>query len=162
MKNTSQIPTPLDKAHPKKLKKGDSPRVRQTESMDERLDRLESMATEQKETSEKLQKLMETVLNVTQTQAKETKSDNALVVGKMGDLEKRIITLESGNTTKGDSAFIEQHKSAIKQAKFSIKILNMREIVTEENLKRHLESSLNLTKTTMANMGMVEMYRLGK
>ena len=134
--------------------------------MGDRLERLElrqeEMATEQRETSEKLQKLMETVLNVTQTQAKETKSDNALIVGKMGDLEKRIITLESGNTTKGDSAFIEQHKSAIKQAKFSIKILNMREIVTEENVKRHLESLLNLTKTTMANMGMVEMYRLGK
>ena len=120
------------------------------------------MATEQKETSEKLQKLMETVLNVTLKQGEESKSDNALVVKKVGDLEKRIITLESGNTAKGDSSFIEQHKSAINRAKFSIKILIMREIVTEENLKRHLESSLNLTKTTMANMGMVEMYRLGK
>ena len=52
-KNTSQIPTPLDKAHPKKLKKGDSPRVRKTESMGDRLERLEArqeeMATEQRD-----------------------------------------------------------------------------------------------------------------
>ena len=105
---------------------------------------------------------MEAVLGVVLKQGEESKSDNALVAEKLSDFEKRIITLESGNTAKGDSSFIEQHKSAITRAKFSIKILDMRETVTEENLKKHLESSLNLTKTTMANMGMVEMYRLGK
>ena len=59
--------------------------------MEERLDRLESMATEQKETSEKLQKSMETVLNVILKQGEESKSDNALVAEKLSDFEKRII-----------------------------------------------------------------------
>ena len=130
--------------------------------MEQRLDRLESMATEQQETNTELRNLMKQVLDATTTIGKESKSNSALTIEKMGELEKRIITLESGNTAKGDCSFKEQHKSEISKAKRSIKILNMREVVTEENLKQHLESSLNLTKATMANMGMVEMFRLGK
>ena len=38
----------------------------------------------------------------------------------------------------------------------------MRVKVTEENVKKHLETKLDLTKTTLANMGIVEIYRLGK
>ena len=103
--------------------------------MEQRLDRLESMATEQQETNTELRNLMKQVLDATTTIGKESKSDSSLTHEKLGNLEKRVITLESGNTAKGDCSFKEQHKSAISKAKRSIKILNMREVVTEENLK---------------------------
>ena len=126
------------------------------------MEKLEEMAAEQKESTKLMTSMMEKFLNTQQIQGQESKSNHALAMETMGDLEKRIITLESGSTAKGDSSFKEQHKIEICKAKRSIKILNMREIVTEENLKQHLENSLHLTKTTMANMGMVEMFRLGK
>ena len=49
----------------------------------------------------------------------------------------------------------------IEKAKYSIKMLNMRGKVTEENVKKKLETKLNLTKTTLVNMGITQTYRLG-
>ena len=87
--------------------------------MTDRLERLEirqeEMIIKQGESSDKLHKMMESLLSVTHAQTEQTKKDNTLVVGKIDDLEKRVVTLESGNTTKGESAFIEHHKSTIKK-----------------------------------------------
>ena len=134
--------------------------------MTERLEKLEQgqedMITKNKESSAKLYRMMESLLNKTDVQSEQAKKDNTLVVGKLDDLEKRVITLESGSTTKGESVFIEQHKSSIAKAKYSIKMLNMRGKVPEENVKKHLETKLDLTKTTLANTGITQTYRLGK
>ena len=81
--------------------------------MDERLANLESMATEEREKNDELRDLMKQVLNETRAAGKESKSDRALTIEKLGDLEKRVITLESGNTAKGDYSFKEQHKGEI-------------------------------------------------
>ena len=91
--------------------------------------------------SKKLFGMMDILLKKSEESSKQAKKDNNLVVGKMENLEQRIITLESGSTTKGESAFIEQHKSSIAKAKFSIKMLNMRGKVTEENVKKHLKKN---------------------
>ena len=165
-KNTNVILSPSHKAYLKKLKKGPSPKGKKSQKMTERLEKLEQrqeeMITKNEESSAKLYRMMESLLNKTDVQSEQAKKDNTLVVGKLDDLEKRVITLESGSTIKGESAFIEQHKSTIAKAKFSIKMLNMRGKVTEENVKEHLETKLDLTKTTLANTGITQTYRLGK
>ena len=38
----------------------------------------------------------------------------------------------------------------------------MRGKVTEENVKKHLETKLNLAHATLVNMGITQTYRLGK
>ena len=163
-KTTTHIPTPIEKDNQKKLKKGEPPGVEESKNMEitNRLDRLESLAVSQNETNTKLENLMQQVLEATQAAGKESKNDSILTHEKLESLEKRVVTLESEKTANGDWSSKEINKGEITRAKRSIKILNMREIVTEENLKQHLESSLNLTKATVANMGMVEMFRLGK
>ena len=129
----------------------------------ERLEqRQEEMMKENKESTAKLTEMMESLLKKTDKTSKETKKDHNQVVGMIGDLENRVATLEKEGATKGESAFIEQHKSSIEKARFSIKMLNMRGKVTEENVKKHLETQLNLTKATLANMGITQAYRLGK
>ena len=161
-KTTTYIPTPIEKDNQKKLKKGEPLGVEETKSMENRLNKLESLAASQHETNTELRDMMKQVLELTKASGKESKSDSSLTHEKLESLEKRVITLESEKTAKGDWSSKEINKGEITKAKRSIKILNMRDIVTEENLKQHLESSLNLTKATMANMGMVEMFRLGK
>ena len=161
-KTTTYIPTPIEKDNQKKLKKGEPLGVEDTKNMENRLEKLESLANSQNETNKDMKDMMKQVLELTKASGKESKSDSSLTHEKLESLEKRVITLESEKTTKGDWSSKEINKGEITKAKRSIKILNMRDIVTEENLKQHLESSLNLTKATMANMGMVEMFRLGK
>jgi len=161
-KTTTYIPTPIEKDNQKKLKKGEPLGVEDTKNMENRLEKLESLANSQNETNKDMKDMMKQVLELTKATGKESKSDSSLTHEKLESLEKRVITLESEKTTKGDWSSKEINKGEITKAKRSIKILNMRDIVTEENLKQHLESSLNLTKATMANMGMVEMFRLGK
>ena len=78
----------------------------------------------------------------------------------MDTLEKIIEKLESRGVAKGESAFIEQHKSTIAKARYSIKMLNMREKVSEESVKKHLKTQLNLTRCTLSNMGITQTYRL--
>ena len=81
-KTTTHIPTPIEKDNQKKLKKGEPPGVGETKSMEQRLDRLESMATEQQETNTELRNLMKQVLDVTTTIGKESKSNSALTIAK--------------------------------------------------------------------------------
>ena len=50
----------------------------------------------------------------------------------------------------------------IDKAKYGIKVLGMRETVSELNARTHLTTKLNLTKTTLDNMGISQAYRLGK
>ena len=109
-KTTTQIPTPIEKDNQKKLKKGEPPGVGKTKSMEQRLDNLESMATAQQETNTELRDLMKQVLEVTTASGKESKSDSSLTHEKLENLEKRVKTLESGNTTKGDCSFKELNK----------------------------------------------------
>ena len=161
-KTITQIPTPIERDNQKKLKQEESPGVEKTKSMEKRIDNLELMATEQREATTELKDMMKQVLEVTTASGKESKSDSSLTHEKLENLENRVKTLENGNTTKGDCSFKELNKIEIGKAKRSIKILNMRDTVTEENIKQHLENTLNLTKATMANLGMVEMFRLGK
>ena len=161
-KNPSQIPTPLDKDSRKKIKQEEIPGIKKDISMDVRLANMEAMAIEERGKNDDLRDLMKQMMTENKAAAIESKSDRALTNETLQDLKRRVITLESGNTAKGDYSFKEQHKGEINKCKRSIKILDMRETVTEENIKKHLESSLNLTKVTMANMGMVEMFRLGK
>ena len=104
----------------------------------ERLEKCqEEMMKENKEYTAKLTEMMEKVLKKTDETSKETKMDHNQVVGMIGDLENRVVTLEKGGATKGESAFIEQHKSLIEKDRFSIKMLNMRGKVTEENVKKN-------------------------
>ena len=80
----------------------------------------------------------------------------------METIEQRKEKLENGGAAQGESSFIEQHKNLITKSRYGIKILNMREKVSEKNVKKHLETQLDLTKSTMANMGITQAYRLGK
>ena len=57
--------------------------------MEQRLASLESMATEQQEKNEELRNLMKQVLDATTTTGKESKSDRALTIEKIRDLEKK-------------------------------------------------------------------------
>ena len=161
-KTITQIPTPIERDNQKKLKQEEPPGVEKTMAMEKRIDNLELMATAQREETRELKDMLKQVLEVTTTSGKESKSDNSLTHDKLENLENRVKTLESGNTTKGDCSFNELRKIEIGKAKRSIKINNLRDTVTEENIKKHLESTLKLTQTTMANLGMVEMHRLGK
>ena len=161
-KTITQIPTPVERDNLKKLKQEEPPGVEKTMAMEKRIDNLELMATAQMEETRELKDMLKQVLEVTKTTGKESKSDNSLTHDKLENLENRVKTLESGNTTKGDCSFNELRKIEIDKAKRSIKIHNLRDTVTEENIKKHLESTLKLTQTTMANLGMVEMFRLGK
>ena len=68
-------------------------------------------------------------------------------------MEKRLEKLETGGAAKGEHTFIGQHKLLIDQARYGIKVIGMREKVTELNAKSHLRTELDLTKATMANMG---------
>ena len=65
----------------------------------------------------------------------------------IGDLDSRVATLEQENASKGESAFIEQHKRLIEKARFSIKILNMKGRVTEENVKKTLGNTTEPDKS---------------
>ena len=161
-KTITKIPTPVERDNIKKLKQEEPPGVEKTMAMEKRIDNLEQMATAQMEETRDLKDMLKQVLEVTKATGKESKSDNSLTHDKLENLEKRVKTLESGNTTKGDCSFNELRKIEIDKAKRSIKIHSLRDTVTEENIKKHLESTLQLTQTTMANLGMVEMHRLGK
>ena len=50
----------------------------------------------------------------------------------------------------------------IERAKYGIKVLGMGGKVSELNAKNYLETHLNLTKTTLDNMGISQAFRLGK
>ena len=103
-KNTYVIPSPSHKAYLKKLKKGPSPKEKKPENMTDRLEKLdkgqEELITKHKEFSEKIYTMMENLLSKTDAQTEQTKKDNTLVVGKIDDLEKIVVTLESRNTLK--------------------------------------------------------------
>ena len=121
-KTITQIPTPIERDNQKKLKQGESPGVEKTKSMEKRIDSLELMATEQRESYTELKDMMKKVLEVTTASGKESKSDSSLTHEKLENLENRVKTLENGNTTKGDCSFKELNKIEIGKAKRSIKI----------------------------------------
>ena len=103
----------------------------------DRLEQLqEEMMKENKESTAKLTEMMESLLKKTDDTSKETKKDHNQVIGMIGDLDNILTTLEKGGATKGESAVIEQHKSSIEKARYSIKMLNMKGKVTEENVKK--------------------------
>ena len=112
-KTITQIPTPIERDNQKKLKQEEPPGVEKTMAMEKRIDNLELMATAQIEETRELKDMLKQVLEVTTTSGKESKSDSSLTHEKLENLEKRIITLESGNTAKGDCSFKEQHKNEI-------------------------------------------------
>jgi len=139
-KTITQIPTPIERDNQKKLKQEEPPGVEKTMAMEKRIDNLELMATAQREETRELKDMLKQVLEVTTTSGKESKSDNSLTHDKLENLENRVKTLESGNTTKGDCSFNELRKIKIGKAKRSIKINNLRDTGTEENIKKHLEA----------------------
>ena len=50
----------------------------------------------------------------------------------------------------------------IDRARYGKKMLGMREKATEVNAKTHLKTELNLTKRALENMGIAQVFRLGK
>ena len=76
------------------------------------------------------------------------------------NIEKRLEKIEIGGTAKGEHTFRGQHMLLIDKAKYGIKVLGMRETVSELNARTHLTTKLNLTKTTLDNMGISQAYRL--
>ena len=77
-------------------------------------------------------------------------------------IKKRLEKLEIGGTAEGEHSFRGQHILLIDKARYGIKVLGMRENVSELNAKTHLRTKLNLTKTNLDNMGIAQAYRLGK
>ena len=117
------------------------------------------------ESKERDEKLTNMILNLTthQTKAAEDTAQRFDNMEKKQDsLENRIEKIEKGGTEKSEHTFRGQHMEKIEQAKFGIKVLGMRDKVSEISAKTHLEQMLNLTKTTMNNMGISQAFRLGK
>ena len=76
--------------------------------------------------------------------------------------EKRLEKLEQGGREKGEHSFRGQHMLQIEKARYGIKVLGMREKVSELNARSYLETQLNLTKTTLDNMGIAQAFRKGR
>ena len=117
------------------------------------------------ESKERDEKLTNMILNLTthQTKAAEDTAqrfDN--MEKKQESLENRLEQIEKGGTEKSEHTFRSQHMEKIERAKFGIKVLGMRDKVSEISVKNHIEQTLNLTKTTLNNMGISQAFRLGK
>ena len=78
------------------------------------------------------------------------------------NIEKRLEKLEIGGTAEGEHSFRGQHILQIDMARYGIKVLGMREKVSELNAKDYLKAKLNLTRTTLDNMGIAQAYRKRK
>ena len=123
---------------------------------------MDQLVITQEESTKKLMDMMEHVIKSNEVTKDEAKKDHNKVMERMEKVESRMEAIEKGNNSKGESAFIANHKKSIELAKFSIKIQNMKGKVTEENVKNHMVSELNLTNDTISNMGITQAYRLGK
>ena len=94
--------------------------------------------------------------------SEDAKEDIDLAIQRHDTMEKRLNKLEAGGAAKGEHTFIGQLKLLIDKARYGIKVLTMRGKVSELSARNHLKTKIDLTKSTMENMGITQAYRLGK
>ena len=66
--------------------------------------------------------------------------------GRHDNIEKRLEKLEIGGTAEGEHSFRGQHMLLIENARYGIKVLGMREKVSELNAKIHLRTKLTTSQ----------------
>ena len=117
---------------------------------------------EQKEQNQELTQMIRNLTTHQQKTAEETTQRFNSIEEKQDSFEKRLEKIEQGGTDKGEHSFRGQHMLQIERAKYGIKVLGMGGKVSELNAKNYLETHLNLTKTTLDNMGIAQAFRTQK
>ena len=78
------------------------------------------------------------------------------------NLGERMDKLENSSKALGENSHRELKMLEIDKAKHGVKILSMRDKATEINAKMYITNRLSLTKIALANMGVQQVFRLGK